>query len=264
MTPRLTPLDFALVNDWQRDFPLTERPYAELARHLGTSEAEVIERLQGLAGNSTISRIGAGSSAHAGLEHAGRRRGTGTPDRGGGTHHQRLSGSQPQLRARTCVQSLVFCRDRPKPRASFASACRNRPRSRKPVSNRHAGRFSYRPRLRLASGARFPHQEPVRRHQEPLTPPQLERADYALAAALDGGITLSPQPYAVLAARLGCSEDNVLSRIARLLKLGVIRCFGVVWCGIENWGIPPTPWWSGMCRKTAYPMLADNWPASQR
>ena len=41
MTPILTQTDFALVNDWQRNFPLTERPYAELARRLEIGRAHV-------------------------------------------------------------------------------------------------------------------------------------------------------------------------------------------------------------------------------
>ena len=55
----LSPTDFQLVNDWQRDFPLVSRPYAELGAWLGISEAEVITRLRALAEAGTVSRIGA-------------------------------------------------------------------------------------------------------------------------------------------------------------------------------------------------------------
>lgn len=54
----LEPLQRALLNDFQRDFPLTARPYAELAARLGTSEAVVLEALAGLQADGLISRVG--------------------------------------------------------------------------------------------------------------------------------------------------------------------------------------------------------------
>ncbi len=47
-----------LLNNYQRDFPLCSRPYAELATELGISEDEVIDHLQRLQENKTISRVG--------------------------------------------------------------------------------------------------------------------------------------------------------------------------------------------------------------
>ena len=58
----LSPTDFHLVNNWQRDFPLVSRPYAELGAWLGISEAEVIARLGKLAADGTVSRIGRSST----------------------------------------------------------------------------------------------------------------------------------------------------------------------------------------------------------
>jgi DNA-binding Lrp family transcriptional regulator len=51
-------LDRRLLNDFQRDFPWSPTPYAELARRLGTTEAEVLARLQRLHQGGTISRVG--------------------------------------------------------------------------------------------------------------------------------------------------------------------------------------------------------------
>ncbi len=60
MTPTLTDdLDRRLLNDFQHDFPLVDEPYAEIARRLGTSEAEVLARLARLKGEGAISRVGA-------------------------------------------------------------------------------------------------------------------------------------------------------------------------------------------------------------
>lgn len=54
-----TKLERRLLNDFQRDFPLTPTPYAEIARALGVSEEEVLERLRVLRDTGTISRVGA-------------------------------------------------------------------------------------------------------------------------------------------------------------------------------------------------------------
>lgn len=55
----LTPLERHLLNDFQHDFPLVPRPYAELARRLGCSEAEVIAALARLSDAGAVSRVGA-------------------------------------------------------------------------------------------------------------------------------------------------------------------------------------------------------------
>jgi DNA-binding Lrp family transcriptional regulator len=47
-----------LLNDFQRDFPLIERPYLEIANKLGVSEDEVLSALSELRDNQLISRIG--------------------------------------------------------------------------------------------------------------------------------------------------------------------------------------------------------------
>ena len=54
-----TDLEQRLLNDFQRDFPLSPRPYAELAERLGTDERTVITALQALRDRNCISRVGA-------------------------------------------------------------------------------------------------------------------------------------------------------------------------------------------------------------
>lgn len=53
-----TPLQRALLNNFQQGFPLSARPYAELAQQLGVTEAEVIQTLKQLQDSKTISRVG--------------------------------------------------------------------------------------------------------------------------------------------------------------------------------------------------------------
>ncbi len=51
-------IDRRLLNEFQRNFPLTATPYADIARSLGVTEQEVIARLQRLKSAGTVSRIG--------------------------------------------------------------------------------------------------------------------------------------------------------------------------------------------------------------
>ena len=51
--------DKKLLNNYQRDFPLVPRPYAEIGKQLGLSEGEVIDDFSHHIESKTISRIGA-------------------------------------------------------------------------------------------------------------------------------------------------------------------------------------------------------------
>jgi DNA-binding Lrp family transcriptional regulator len=54
-----TDLQKRLLNDFQRNFPLSSRPFRDIAESLGATEAEVLENLKALAGNRAIGRVGA-------------------------------------------------------------------------------------------------------------------------------------------------------------------------------------------------------------
>ncbi len=54
-----SPLEFALLNDWQRDFPLVPRPFAEIAAKAGADEPAVLAALTRLRQRGAVSRIGA-------------------------------------------------------------------------------------------------------------------------------------------------------------------------------------------------------------
>jgi len=54
-----TPLEFSLLNDWQRDFPVCARPFAELAAKVGADETAVLDALKRLQARGAISRVGA-------------------------------------------------------------------------------------------------------------------------------------------------------------------------------------------------------------
>ncbi|WIM06839.1 MAG: Lrp/AsnC family transcriptional regulator [Candidatus Nitricoxidivorans perseverans] len=52
-----TPVEFRLLNDWQRDFPLTARPFKALA--LDSDEETVLDTLRRLHARGAVSRVGA-------------------------------------------------------------------------------------------------------------------------------------------------------------------------------------------------------------
>lgn len=52
-------LEFRLLNEFQRDFPLVSAPFAEIAQRIGSDEATVIATLQRLQQEGAISRVGA-------------------------------------------------------------------------------------------------------------------------------------------------------------------------------------------------------------
>jgi len=57
MTPSAR--DIALIDRWQRDFPLIERPFAEVGREFGRDEMAIIAAFRRLRYAGVISRIGA-------------------------------------------------------------------------------------------------------------------------------------------------------------------------------------------------------------
>jgi len=61
---RLSELEFRLLDEFQRDFPLCSRPYAVLAKRLGSDEETIIRNLAELRARGYISRVGAVVTPH--------------------------------------------------------------------------------------------------------------------------------------------------------------------------------------------------------
>lgn len=54
----------------------------------------------------------------------------------------------------------------------------------------------------------------------------MDKIDILLLKSSQDGIPLAPEPFKQIAAELGLTEDEVLSRLNNLIKEGVIRRFG--------------------------------------
>jgi siroheme decarboxylase len=57
---------------------------------------------------------------------------------------------------------------------------------------------------------------------------ELSTVDRRLLAALEGGLPLVSQPYALIGARIGLPETLVIERLRALLEAGVIKRLGLV------------------------------------
>ena len=58
MHPGFSVLEQRVLNDFQRDLPLSPTPFADMAAQLGVSEAEVLDTIRRLQDSGVISRVG--------------------------------------------------------------------------------------------------------------------------------------------------------------------------------------------------------------
>ncbi len=228
-----TGLEFRLLNEFQRDFPLQVQPFAEIARVLATDERTVITTLARLRESGVVSRIGAvfaprriGAStlaalaapegqleriadlvsAHAEVNHNYQRE-----------HYynlwfvvaaqdqQMLDATLRQIESETGCSvlrlplvdefhiDLGFDLGRHQPRSSAVAA----------INTAH------------------PY------HSQPLSTPLSERQQ-ALLRVLQDGLELLPRPFSRLAMRSGLDEAEVLAIIRDWLATGYVKRFGVV------------------------------------
>lgn len=241
MSP-LTDLEFRLLNDWQRGFPLTPRPYAELAASLGTDEATVLARLAALKEQGHVSRVGAVFRPHV-LGWSTLAAVACPPGRL--EEVARVIDACPEVNhnyEREHAYNLWFVvAAATHERVDAVLADIHRATGLKPldlpmVADYHIDLgFALSPSPAGGGGARGegvvrgPHQDAAGSPVDTVAlGARLESADYALAASLEQGLELTSRPYAALAARCGMDEAACIGRLERLLGLSVIRRLGVV------------------------------------
>lgn len=102
--------------------------------------------------------------------------------------------------------------------------------------------------------------------------PRLDDADRRLINALQGGFPLSERPYAEVGAALGLAEDEVISRLQRLLDERVLTRFGPMF-QIERMGgafclaaiaVPQADWERVLGIVNAFPEVAHNYRREHR
>jgi len=234
-----TPLEFELLNAWQRDLPLVERPFAAIAGKImhsgvpgdGASEAAVIETLARLQRRGAISRVGAvfaprriGASTLAAL--------AAPPERL--EEVAALVSARPEINHnyqrehRYNLWFVATASDQRRLDEALAAIAADTgcPVMSLPLQQEFhidlgfdlAGTDG----KTTATGQRAAH---------PClggSPEPLDAADQALMAALQPGLELVVRPFAALAAKAGIDEATALRRIGQWLDAGIVKRFGVV------------------------------------
>ncbi|UCV22035.1 Lrp/AsnC family transcriptional regulator [Ferribacterium limneticum] len=218
-------LDFQLLNDFQRDFPLVSAPFAELAARLGVAEKVVLGRLENLRREGKISRVGAVFA----------------PKRIGASTLAAMAVPPEKLEAVAAAVNRF-----PEVNHNYerehrynlwfvvTAATEGRLQASLGAIEKAAGY----PLLALPLLEEFHidlgfclngDKKKCVATAQPVQPTALiDEAERRLVSVLQEGLPLFIRPFALIAERIGASEPEVLGRIRRWLEEGAIKRFGVV------------------------------------
>lgn len=216
-------LDTRLLDEFQRDLPLVPRPFAAMAEVLGTTEADVLERLERLQDCGRISRVGA----------------TCRPNTAGASTLAALAIPEDRIEEVAAVVSaepgvnhsylredrwnLWFVATAPSENELAAALARIEEASGLPVLSLPLVRpFN----IDLGFRLRGPRQ-PLGLDSAPDLD-VLREDDRPLMQALSEGLDLVPAPFAALAERLDRDEAEVIARIAALARARILTRVGVI------------------------------------
>ena len=217
------PVELALLDRWQRDFPLAERPFAQAGSAVGLGEGETIAAFARLQATGVLSRIGAvvrpntaGASTLAAMRVP--------PERL--EQVAALVSAQPRVNhnyEREHDLNLWFVIAGPDRAAVTDTIARIETATGLPVLDLPMVEgYHIDLGFPLAGG-------PARKDlQRPATGYRPDRHDRALLAEIEDGLPLTLRPYRTVAEGLGTEQDDVLARLDRLMREGVISRFGCV------------------------------------
>lgn len=217
------PIDLALLDAWQRDFPICSNPYEVLARACGTHEDDAIVRLSRMKAAGRITRIGATCAPNT--VSASTLAAVSVPT-------CRLDevveviGAQPGVNhnyLREDKWNLWFVATGPNRAHVDATLTRIEAETGLKVLDLRLERpFN----VDLGFSMTGP-----RDHiycPRPARVDRMQPGDRDLLQQLMQGLSLSRRPYSVLAQELGSSERAVMQRIEVLVEAGIISRFGVI------------------------------------
>jgi DNA-binding Lrp family transcriptional regulator len=223
MDSPFSPLEFSLLNAWQRDFPVVERPFQAIAEKVGADETAVLATLKRLQSRGAISRVGA--------VFAPRRIGASTLAALAAPAEQleriaALVSARPQVNhnyqrehrynlwfVATAADSTELMRTLEAIEAETGCAVISLPLEQE-----------YHIDLGFDLNSSHKCQAPMA-STETRVPDPLERM---LIARLQPGLTLTPDPFAELARGTGLGESKVLDYVSSWIDEGLIKRFGVV------------------------------------
>ena len=227
--PLLDWLDQHLLDAYQRDFPICETPFEEIARRLHREAGEVLRRLAALERCGVVSRVGpvfapgcVGASTLAAMAVPRARL---EPVAEWVSRYRAVS----HLREREHEFNLWFVASAPNAGELYDTLVEIRRRTGLDVLDLRLERvydidLELQPWRRALAGRR-----PVAKGRgSPRRGRQLDASERRLVWAIQDGLSLTARPYAVVADRIGLSEARVMEGIRRLLGEGVITRMGVV------------------------------------
>ncbi|MFA5124149.1 hypothetical protein, partial [Zavarzinia sp.] len=218
-----SPLEFALLNDWQRDFPIAAQPFAELAPRVGADGTVILATLKRLQARGAISRVGAvfaprriGASTLAAL----------AAPAGQIERIAAQVSAWPEVNhnyQREHHYNLWFVATAADAAALAAAlAGIERETGCEVISLPLEQEYH----IDLGFDLKSPHKHHVDISATSLREP--DARERQLIAALQPGLDLVERPFARLGERVGMSEEEVLRRITGWLEDGLIKRFGVV------------------------------------
>lgn len=214
----------ALIDGWQRGFPLVREPFAAVAASLGTNEAAVIDACAQLREDGVLGRIGGLFGAGAGG--AGALAALAVP-------RERLAEVAALVSARPGVNhnyerehrwNLWFVAHAADAGALALTLDAIGHETRLPML-RLPMRRAYRIDLGFDRRGAVARAVTTTRGE---APGPLGRADWPLAALVESGLPLSSRPFDAWAAQLGRPLGDVLGRLHCWLLDGTLRRFGLV------------------------------------
>lgn len=219
------PVDRALLDDWQRDFPITSRPFNTLAETLGQSEQSVVERLQRMQSAGRITRVGATCAPNT--ISASTLAAVAAPIEQVDEIAKVIGEEQGVNHSyhREDVWNLWFVVTGPD--RAFVDAALTRISDRtglRVLDLRLMRPFNVDLGFRM-SGTDGPGLPPAPRS---IDLSAIRSGDAAILQALSRGLNIVSQPYAALAAELCRPEAEVLQRIKTLSAAGIISRLGVI------------------------------------
>lgn len=211
-----------LADRWQHDFPISERPFAEIGALHGLTERETIDTFIRLMERGIINRIGAvvrpnvaGASTlaalsvpHKALEEAAR-----------------IVSSEPFVThnyERDHAINLWFVVAAPTHEALSQTLKNIAQHTRCDVLDLRLER-SYHIDLGFSLAS-----QSKRRIAKKIATLPASDCERALLATIEDGLPLAPRPYLAIARQLGWQEEDVLRRLAALSEAGILSRFGCV------------------------------------
>ena len=213
----------ALLDAWQRGFPLEPRPYARIATAHGLSEAELLARLRQVLEQKLLSRVG----------------GIFAPNTVGASTLAAVTVPADQVEAAAALINrypevnhnylrehhynlwfVVAATDRAGVQRVLAEIgeALNQTVLDLPLEAEYHVDLGF----SLQDGSKAAHR-PAPAALTHITPEQR-----ALMAALGHGLALESQPYAIMAKSIGWSEQQVIDQLAEWVHSGVLRRLGLI------------------------------------